>query len=101
MIVVLTKADLLLDRDLPPEALDFLHNDDLDPRSTPASGDTWGRLQTLSDRLREWLKKQGYEGFVNVAANSFKGVHYCLVSAQGAADRDGRMALQLMPRGVL
>jgi hypothetical protein len=101
LIVVLTKADLLLDRDLPPEALDFLHDDDLDPRTTERTGDSWRRLEVLSGLLKEWMRGQGYGGFVNLADGSFKRVRYCLVSAQGAADRGGGLELQLMPRGVL
>lgn len=99
VIVALTKGDLLLDRpDLPQEARDLLHQDNLDP-----AGDAWERLEQLSTALENWLRKSTkHKGLVNLLKAMFKTARFCILSAQGmAAEADGTIMTEPMPRGVL
>jgi parallel beta-helix repeat protein len=96
LIVALTKGDLLLaGGELPDSAARFLREHRLDPR-----GDSWVQLEQVSADLERWLQQSGHHNFVNHARDSFASVHYCIMSAQGAADTGGTLDLRLMPRGV-
>lgn len=100
LVVVLTKGDLLLKSEklppLPESAQQFLLEHELDPR-----GDSWLRLETVSDDLREFLARSGYHQFVNRAVKAFAAVRFSVISAQGTADSGGSLEVGLMPRGVL
>ncbi|VTS08432.1 right-handed parallel beta-helix repeat-containing protein [Tuwongella immobilis] len=97
LILVLTKGDLLLEMpELPASCSEFLQNDRLDPR-----GDSWGRLQQISDDLERWLTQSGYHNLVNFSRESFREVRYCIVSALGTSADGSRMEVAPMPRGVM
>lgn len=100
LVVVLTKGDLLLKSEklaeLPASAREFLLEHDLDPRT-----DSWHKLETLSDDLRDYLTRSGYHQFVNRAQKAFAAVRFSVISAQGTAAAGGSLEVGLMPRGVL
>jgi hypothetical protein len=98
VIVALTKGDLLRDHEsLPQSAKDFLDNDNLDP-----AGGAWIRLTELSKDLEGWLCDFGHANIVSLLNDQFKAARFCILSAQGAAaDEENRLALEILPRGVL
>lgn len=105
VILALTKGDVLNDRtaahqyhSLPDTARDFLDNDDLDP-----DGDAWGRLQKVSDAIRDWLPTVGQKQLVNLLKEEFKDVRYCILSSLGSTppETDDETKFEPAPRGVL
>jgi hypothetical protein len=96
LIVVLTKADLLVHRDdLPAEVLAFLEGEG-------AMDDEPGEpVRRLSRILEDWLIKIGYHNFVGLASDLFREVDYCIVSALGVTPTGREIARTPVPRGVL
>lgn len=81
LIVVLTKADLLIENNvqLTPELSDYLNNTEHNPENIIKN------RTEISNRIRKWLISMGCRGFVNMAKDNFKSVEYTIVSATGAA----------------
>jgi parallel beta-helix repeat protein len=100
LIVVLTKGDLLLRSErypeLPTSAGEFLLEHELHP-----CGDSWQKLEQISNDLQRWLLRLGFHQFINRAEDKFANVRYCILSAQGTSAVNGTMEVGLMPRGVL
>lgn len=104
LLVVFSKSDRLIGQ-VPPEIEDFLMKG-----SYPWYADFRSReemitqLERSSNNIRRWLESQGANGFVNKAADNFKGTEYMVISSTGAAPVGDRLAAKLAdedPRRVL
>ena len=99
LIVALTKGDLLLHSerhpDLPQSAVDFLQEDELDPR-----GESWQMLE----QCRKICRLAGESRLPSVCESGhrqFFGRAILRAVRQGAAAGESGLELGLMPRGVL
>ncbi len=101
LIVVLTKADSLgntnptgiLSEDLVTELNSGFYKNYLDLNGR----EDIIRLKERSINIRNWLIREGGQGFVSIAKDKFKSVEYTLVSSTGSAPVGDRLLTKLTP----
>jgi len=101
LIVVLTKADALLQTDkakMFSETLcHYINNGSFKSYTTLERDLNLRRLRRTSMAVREWLKEKKCGGFIAAAQDNFKSVEYTVVSSTGAAPIGNMLATKLNP----
>ena len=101
LVVVYTKADLLLERlACRPHLIAYLRQGELDTISNVYGyRDAMRRIsQTLADFT---ISDLGAHSFLNLAHDHFESVVFCTVSALGSAPKDGELLVSVEPRRVI
>jgi hypothetical protein len=101
LVVVYTKADLLLKRfEERPELVSYLRQSE---ESSIADVKRYRRnLAKISDQLADFtLSDLGAHGFVGHANSEFKSVSFCALSSLGSAPIDGRLDVRMDPHRVI
>jgi hypothetical protein len=101
LVVVLTKADLLLDRMRKrPELVEYLRQGE-----ERTIGDTKRyrkTLQRVSDQIADFATSDlGAHAFMSHATREFKSVSFCAMSALGSAPVDGHLEVGMDPHRVV
>lgn len=101
LIVVYTKADLLLDqRGFPPEVIKCLENSGVDGISD--INKYMLEMKKNSQLLRDFTERtMKARNFLNNARKKFKSVEFCAVSSLGSQPSGDRLAERVTPRRVL
>ena len=101
LVVVYTKADLLLDRlESRPELVSYLRQSEED--TVDNTKEYRKTLRWVSDQLADFtLSDLGARGFMNHAASEFKSVSFCAMSSLGSAPVDGHLEVGMDPHRVV
>ncbi|MFC1596923.1 hypothetical protein ACFL5Q_03150 [Planctomycetota bacterium] len=101
LVVVYTKADMMIDRLARWVNLSsYLREGSMDGMANPQH--YMSRLRSVSNDLRDFTGKElGAYEFVNAARQSFRSVEYTIVSALGAEPIGRELPVQIAPRRVL
>ncbi len=94
LIVVFTKADEILDK-LSGELSNYLITGTY--TCYPRLDGTLEEIDKKSRMIEQWLREQDAGGFVNLARQQFKSVHYTVASALGARPDGQRLHAEIQP----
>lgn len=101
LVVVYTKADLLLDRLASRSPLiAYMRQSE---EATIGDVKQYRRaLHYVSDELADFTRCElGAHGFVSHATSEFKSVSYCIMSSLGSAPEEGRLVMSMDPHRVV
>lgn len=102
LIVVLTKADSLIETDssktISGDLRDLLNDGSYKRYLEFESGKgIKKKLKENSRLIKDWLSQKGCNGFINMAKDNFKSVEYTICSSTGASPVGNRLATKLIP----
>jgi hypothetical protein len=103
LVVVYTKADLLLDEKFFGKRDDLvsylMRNEQEDIKDLKKY---LRQMEAVSQELAEFTRERlGAVSFINLAQNGFRSVSYCAASALGSPPDDGKLSEAMQPRRVV